>query len=223
MFILIKLYIWTLSLWDLKQTIKHFISHIFNHLNFVPMGFETIYYWRFCLWYCYLNFVPMGFETIGTIFKGTSEEIWTLSLWDLKRCWNIQIIKNRRIWTLSLWDLKHLLITIRRKIYIYLNFVPMGFETQIEVYSNSCKKYIWTLSLWDLKRLHETSNHVFITIWTLSLWDLKLALKVLFYLSYDIWTLSLWDLKLDNLYIPFVSKLFELCPYGIWNFIIIFP
>ena len=80
-------FIWTLSLWDLKQTVVSLNDLFCLYLNFVPMGFETppLFFWKphHCLfelcpygiwnnWLIkfwtlplkHLNFVPMGFETL---------------------------------------------------------------------------------------------------------------------------------------------------------------
>ena len=79
-----------------------------QHLNFVPMGFETHKWINRRNDKSYLNFVPMGFETHIISYLFISKIIWTLSLWDLKQQYYIQEeIENGD-----------------------LNFVPMGFETQ---------------------------------------------------------------------------------------------
>ena len=61
-------------------------------------------------------------------------------------------------------------------------------------------------------------------IWTLSLWDLKpLKSEAIINLS-SIWTLSLWDLKLTfHKQESDTFTKFELCPYGIWNFLLSHP
>ena len=54
-----------MSLWDLKQESIEILKKFGIHLNFVPMGFETITY-SAVMWGIShdLNFVPMGFETL---------------------------------------------------------------------------------------------------------------------------------------------------------------
>ena len=125
-------------------------------------------------------------------FKQLSK-IWTLSLWDLKQLIMVFNKQVKAIWTLSLWDLKPLSIIPFPKINkfelcpygiwniflskmnlgtLYLNFVPMGFET-LFVKVNNISFYIWTLSLWDLKPDGAVNKWKNGTIWTLSLWDLK--------------------------------------------------
>ena len=99
--------IWTLSLWDLKRLYAKYkvcqrrfelcpygiwndvdaygILQKLNHLNFVPMGFETRFFLNYKLIVSHLNFVPMGFETVPLNLLLSFCFIWTLSLWDLKR------------------------------------------------------------------------------------------------------------------------------------------
>ena len=70
------------------------------------MGFETKVILGPSTVYIHLNFVPMGFETLHLATLLEAFWIWTLSLWDLK-LGSFSIDKNiSSIWTLSLWDLK---------------------------------------------------------------------------------------------------------------------
>ena len=147
-----KIKIWTLSLWDLKLQYGKDMLYISDDLNFVPMGFETLHLHKFQYSAYYLNFVPMGFETFLHYRRLYLPRIWTLSLWDLKRVcidptisliiiwtlslWDLKLKKLMfcfdnwlLIWTLSLWDLKLPMKISKLFIGLYLNFVPMGFET----------------------------------------------------------------------------------------------
>ena len=129
---------------------------------------------------------------------------------------DIESVSNNIIWTLSLWDLKLEKNTNNYKQY-YLNFVPMGFETNcsniniiVRIWFELCPYGIWNSVSLKVACAEEV-------IWTLSLWDLKLrsgninkgrTLDLNFVpMGFEtsllhpsrcqplIWTLSLWDLK----------------------------
>ena len=123
---------------------------------------------------------------------------------------------------------------------LHLNFVPMGFETELLGWWFCIRCQIWTLSLWDLKLSSSTSSFPFSESFELcpyGIWNVRVFKEKV--QSNLIWTLSLWDLKHKSIYRPtkcssnlnFVpmgfetafeplncyNLLFELCPYGIWN------
>ena len=145
--------------------------------------------------YSYLNFVPMGFETVYWLNILMLFYIWTLSLWDLKHSssewffilltfelcpygiWNVEKVEPKERET----DLNFVpmgfetQLSFRHRLFrCYLNFVPMGFETKSQIFL-SWNAFIWTLSLWDLKHILWVNTFLFLSIWTLSLWDLKLT------------------------------------------------
>ena len=121
-------YIWTISLWDLKQP-KVLLWFRHEQFELFPYGIWNPKRVYLPLSQQHLNYFPMGFETNETGEDGTvSEVIWTISLWDLKpQIWP-HLKRCGKIWTISLWDLKQLFK-------FAMTFVSM----------------IWTISLWDLK------------------------------------------------------------------------
>ena len=144
--------IWTLSLWDLKLFHLLRVCILIVNLNFVPMGFETfLILWKIAPNFN-LNFVPMGFETfhletvsrVASVFELCPYGIWnsqyesrTFKQTAFELCpygiWNLLLEKRTmwglNIWTLSLWDLKLYPCITQSVRFAYLNFVPMGFET----------------------------------------------------------------------------------------------
>ena len=170
---------------------------IVANLNFVPMGFETTFNKRGILVKNpYLNFVPMGFETCFPEPPLPNEAIWTLSLWDLKLAsLSSGSLSVTTIWTLSLWDLKpsksferyvsfaifelcpygiwNLQNLLRdTSLLQYLNFVPMGFETDAPFMRYGEPKYLNFVPMGFETQITTQEKETY-NIWTLSLWDLK--------------------------------------------------
>ena len=123
-----------------------------------------------------LNYFPMGFETSLILQMNQVEKmIWTISLWDLKPILFWDFHDMPYIWTISLWDLKLYMEVGRMLGLSYLNYFPMGFETDNTKNQTSNSTNIWTISLWDLKPTKYVLLFFGFLIWTISLWDLKLT------------------------------------------------
>ena len=95
----------------------------------------------------------------------------------------------------------------------------MGFETLVLGIIHAYGYIIWTISLWDLKPNMKAVIGLQGSIWTISLWDLKHpCTRIRINRNRLIWTISLWDLKQFEACVISITSLFELFPYGIWNF-----
>ena len=105
---MLRYIIWTLSLWDLKPFIRFYLQLL-------------AYIWTLSLWDLKQFLLTTSYFTFW---------IWTLSLWDLKLTKNAQCKTawdKFELYPYGIWNEMHSLFLMFQ--YLYLNFIPMGFET----------------------------------------------------------------------------------------------
>ena len=57
------------SLWDLKPSLFCLSGRLHLHHEAIPMGFETLSFWRYCMPPDNHEAIPMGFETNVCLFS----------------------------------------------------------------------------------------------------------------------------------------------------------
>ena len=144
--------IWTLSLWDLKQS-NHATIHQWETFELCPYGIWNIEDDESLRKRILFELCPYGIwnlqsgHLIGRLFL-----IWTLSLWDLKLekselvytkllfelcpygIWNCVYVScyfGSRTFELCPYGIWNVPVVLFDLALVYLNFVPMGFETWI--------------------------------------------------------------------------------------------
>ena len=124
----------------------------------------------------HLNYFPMGFETIMRgVFHSDGEPIWTISLWDLK------LMQKKFAWWwgrylnyfpmgFETWLSKDLLKNI-----IDLNYFPMGFETsgtELWTHDDSDPFELFPYGIWNwINNIHVATNISGFELFPYGIWN----------------------------------------------------